>query len=126
MTGGICARELKISYNANVVKCPITCDKSLIEFPALPENEHKEVVLEVKNTSQKALIMEIVPPHPDISGLIVNPLVVPLNPGLATLVSIKYMSKFRDFNHQAMEDMFKPKYEEGSMPAGMVVKNKKL
>jgi len=51
VTGEICARELKINYNANVVKCPLSTDKSKIEFPALPENESKEVVFELKNAS---------------------------------------------------------------------------
>jgi hypothetical protein len=40
-----------------------------------------------------------VPPHPDLCGLIVNPLVVPLNAGQATLISVKFISKFRDFNN---------------------------
>mmetsp|Transcript_21197 Transcript_21197/g.20359 ORF Transcript_21197/g.20359 Transcript_21197/m.20359 type:complete len:164 (-) Transcript_21197:310-801(-) len=51
ITGEICARELKIAYTANVTKCPLSTDKSKIEFPALPENETKEVVFELKNVS---------------------------------------------------------------------------
>lgn len=35
----------------------------LIEYPALPENEAKEVVLELKNNSTKNYIVEIVPPN---------------------------------------------------------------
>lgn len=51
ITGQICARELKINYTANVQKCALQADKSKIEFQALPENEHKEVVLEIKNVT---------------------------------------------------------------------------
>jgi hypothetical protein len=34
-----------------VIKCPIVSDKMKIEFPALPENETKEVVFEIKNAT---------------------------------------------------------------------------
>ena len=44
-------RELKLSYNVLVTKCPLISDKQLIEFPALPETEFNEVVLSVTNHS---------------------------------------------------------------------------
>jgi hypothetical protein len=104
---------LKLPYIANVSKCPLVADKSKLEFPALPENEHKEIVLEIKNSSQKNLMMEVVPPNFQLSGLIVNPLVVPLSAGRSTLLSVKYHSKFREFTASALEDLYKPKYIEG-------------
>jgi len=51
MTGEICAREVKIQYFAQVSKCPIVSDKRKIEFPALPETEFSEVVLQLNNQS---------------------------------------------------------------------------
>jgi len=51
ITGKICVRELKLSYNVLVTKCPLISDKQLIEFPALPETEFNEVVLSVTNHS---------------------------------------------------------------------------
>lgn len=130
ITGEICARELKILYRVNVSKCPLQVDKQRIEFPALPQNENKEVVLEVKNTSLKNLLMELVPPNFQISGLIVNPLVVPLQAGRSSLVSIKFHSNFRDFSAQALEDMYKPKLigkdGEELIPKGMVARNRKI
>jgi hypothetical protein len=51
ITGEICARELKLPYTANVSKCPLSVDKQRIEYPALPENEIKEVVIEIRNNS---------------------------------------------------------------------------
>ena len=92
ITGDIQSREVKVPYVANVVKCPLTTDKAKIEFPALPENENKEIVLELKNSSQKNLMVELVPPNFKLSGLIVNPLVAPLAGGKSTLVSVKYVS----------------------------------
>lgn len=55
--------------------------------------------------------MEVVPPNYSISGLIVNPLVVPLQAGRSSLLSIKYLSKFREFTASALEDMYKPKVD---------------
>ena len=81
ITGKICARELKINYVANVLKCPIYSDKKKIEFQALPETEFGEVVLSVINSSQKDYVIEIVPPNPRISGIVVNPLVKQLKGG---------------------------------------------
>jgi hypothetical protein len=53
ITGKICAKELKINYMANVMKCPIVSDKRKIDFQALPETEFGEVVLSLTNHSQK-------------------------------------------------------------------------
>lgn len=86
MTGEICAREVKIQYFAQVSKCPIAADKRKIEFPALPETEFAEVVLQLNNQSQKEYVVELVPPLSALSGLTVNPLVKNLKPGRATLV----------------------------------------
>jgi hypothetical protein len=75
ITGKICVRELKLGYSVSVTKCPLIPDKQKIEFPALPETEFNEVVLTVSNNSQKDYIIEVVPPNPKLSGLVVNPLV---------------------------------------------------
>jgi len=45
ITGELCAREVKLPFTCNVVKCPISSDKSKIEFPSLPEGEAKEIVI---------------------------------------------------------------------------------
>lgn len=129
MTGNICAREIKLPYQANVSKCPISCDKNKIEFPALPENESQEEVFEVSNHSQKNFLIEIVPPNPKLSGLYINPLVKQLSSGSSMLISMKYTSLFREFNAQALEKLNKPIEKQGEdgeeVPKGMV-RNKKL
>jgi hypothetical protein len=51
ITGSICAREVKLDFTANVVKCPLYFDKKMIEFPALPISETGEVALQVENHS---------------------------------------------------------------------------
>mmetsp|Transcript_21197 Transcript_21197/g.20360 ORF Transcript_21197/g.20360 Transcript_21197/m.20360 type:complete len:85 (-) Transcript_21197:4-258(-) len=58
----------------------------------------------------------------------VNPLVAPLGGGKSTLISFKYISKFRDFTAELLEELYKPKIGDGSeyVPKGMVVRNKKL
>lgn len=63
ITGQICARELKVPYVANVTKCPIQADKSKLEFQSLPEEESKEIIVELKNTSSKLMLVELVPPN---------------------------------------------------------------
>ena len=108
MTGRICARELKIPFNVEVIKCPLKVDKQKIEFPALPKSEFAEVVVTVQNTSHEDYMVEIVPPNKMISGLTVNPLVKSLEPGKSTLVSIKYDSQFRDLSHRLMKEMNNP------------------
>ncbi len=92
ITGKLQARELKLPFSCNVMKCPIKTDKSKIEFPCLPEGEQSEVVIQVTNESQKPYMIETVPPNMHISGIIVNPLVSELGPGKSTLVSVKYTS----------------------------------
>lgn len=94
---------------ASVSKCPIASDKRKIEFPALPETEFAEVVLQLNNSTQKEYIVELVPPLNAVSGLTVNPLVKNLKPGRATLVQIKYDSNFRDLTHQGLEAALNPK-----------------
>jgi hypothetical protein len=73
-------------------------------------------------------MIEVVPPNFQLSGLLVNPLVVPLAGGRSTLVSFKYHSKFREFNAYTLEELFRPKAADGSdlVPKGMVARNKKL
>lgn len=109
MTGEICAREVKIQYMAHVSKCPIVADKRKIEFPALPETEFAEVVLALKNQSQKEFVVELVPPLAAVSGLTVNPLVKNLKPGAATLVQVKYDSDFRDLTFRSLDAALNPK-----------------
>lgn len=97
-----------------------------IEFPALPENETKEVVFEIRNTSQKNYMLEMIPPNFQLTGILINPLVVPLSGGKSALVSFKYHSKFREFNARTLEELYKPKIKDGDIvPKGMV-RNKLL
>jgi hypothetical protein len=49
-------------------------------------------VFEIKNISHKDYLIEAVPPNMKLSGLIVNPLVIPLAAGRSSLMSIKYIS----------------------------------
>ena len=35
----------------NVIKCPLILDKKKIEYPALPQTEFSEVVLNINNSS---------------------------------------------------------------------------
>jgi hypothetical protein len=124
ITGKACVRELKLPFVSNVIKCPISSDKSKIEFPCLPEDEFSEVVLELSNTSQKAYTIEVVPPMMGMSGLTVNPLVKPLEAGRSTLVSIRYDSQFRDLDYKTMQKLTTPEIPE-SKNTGLV-RNKRL
>jgi len=57
----------------------------------------------------------------------VNPLVAPLGAGKSTLVSVKYVSKFREVTASILSDLYKPKLDDGAyIPKGMVARNKKL
>jgi hypothetical protein len=102
ITGQICARELKVPYVANVTRCPIVADKTKLEYQALPEDESKEVIVELRNTSNKVMMVELVPPNFALSGLIINPLVIPMNQGRQALVSVKYVAGFRDLSAAAL------------------------
>jgi hypothetical protein len=133
ITGKICARELKINYTANVSKCPLVSDKRKIEFSCLPETEFAEVVVQLSNVSQKEYIVELVPPHSKLCGIVVNPLVKTIPAGTSTLVSLKYSSLFRDLTHAALEASKKPmgsgdddKVGGVDVPVGMVTKNRKI
>jgi hypothetical protein len=127
MTGEICAREVKIQYLAHVSKCAIVADKRKIEFPALPETEFAEVVLQLNNQSAKEYVVELVPPLAALSGLTVNPLVKNLKPGRATLVQIKYDSDFRDLSYNSLDAALNPKKKQADqVPDGMVAVNRKL
>ena len=127
ITGKIAVRELKLGYSANVIKCGLACDKTKIEFPALPEEEFNEVVYSISNHSQKDYMIEIVPPNPKVSGITVNPLVNVIKSGSGTLVSMRYNSKFRDLSYQVMENLNKSRAEAvHSDISGMVKVNKKL
>lgn len=99
ITGKACVREVKLPFLVNVTKCPITSDKYKIEFPCLPEGEFSESVIELSNKSAKNFTVEVVPPMNAVSGLVVNPLVKPIEAGKSTLVSIKFDSRFRDLTY---------------------------
>lgn len=123
ITGKITAREVKLPFVCSVVKCPISTDKSKIEFPSLPETEFTEVVVQITNSSAKDYIVETVPPHPDVCGIMVNPLVIDLKSGRSALVCIRYKSEFRDLTLKKMEELFKPKDNGNSKPG---LGNKKI
>ena len=69
----------------------------------------------------------MVPPHSGVSGLVVNPLVKPLEAGKSTLIEIKYDAKFRDLTYSRMNEIFRPKIPEATVN-GLVAgpRNKKL
>ena len=73
-------------------------------------------------------MVELVPPNPRLSGLVVNPLVKTLAAGSSTLVSVKYNSKFRDLTYQSLQDVDKPEdgADAGQPAPGLVTRNKKL
>jgi len=70
-------------------------------------------------------MFEVVPPNLNVSGLIINPLVAEIAPGKSTLVSMKYISSFRDLTYKIMDDLFKPK-EKDTTNTGLGIRNKKL
>lgn len=74
---------------------------------------------------------ELVPPNYNLSGIMVNPLVIPMAPGKQALVSIKYHANFRDLTAAGLANMNKPKAVDGGenahgMPQGLAPYNKKL
>lgn len=71
-------------------------------------------------------MVEIVPPNPRVSGLMVNPLVSIIKQGGGALVSLKYNSKFRDLTHAIMSTLSQPLPDEKAGVAGLVNVNKKL
>lgn len=109
ITGKACVREVKIPFLVNVTKCQISADKYKVEFPCLPEGEFSESVVELTNKSGKNYTVEVVPPMNAVSGLVVNPLVKPIEAGKSTLVSIKFDSLFRDLTYKTHEDIMGPK-----------------
>jgi len=109
ITGKACVREVKLPFIVNVTKCPISADKYRVEFPCLPEGEFSESVVELANKSGKNYTVEVVPPINKVSGLIVNPLVKPIEAGKSTLVSIKFDSRFRDLTYSSHQEIMAPK-----------------
>lgn len=107
ITGNICSREVKISYKVNVMRLPLKLTHSLIEFPGLPEKETVEIVTQIENPTQKTYMVELLPPNPKLSGIMLTPVVMQIPPQKSSLVSIKYKAAFRDFNSQTLEKLRK-------------------
>jgi hypothetical protein len=107
ITGNICSREVKISYKVNVMRLPLKMTHSLIEFPGLPEKETVEIVTQIENPTQKTYMVELLPPNPKLSGIMLTPVVMQIPPQKSSLVSIKYKAAFRDFNSQTLEKLRK-------------------
>ena len=76
--------------------------------------------------SQKGYTIECVPPLGALSGLVVNPLVQPVQAGKSTLVSIKYNSDFRDLTYKFVDDEIKPSLEPKNEGLLKGIKNKRL
>lgn len=113
-------------FQCNVQRCPIQSDKSKIELPCLPEDEFTEVVLELKNTSQRNFTVEVVPPLNKVSGLLINPLVKELEAGRSTLVSVRYDSKFRDIDYKLGQSIMAQEIGEGNNTGLVQTRNKRL
>jgi hypothetical protein len=86
----------------------------------------------LKNTSQKMMLVEVVPPHPGLSGITVNPVVIPMSAGRQALVSLRYTAAFRDLTAASMANLNKAQQKadsgenEEGMPKGLVARNKKI
>lgn len=78
------------------------------------------------------MLVEVVPPHPGLSGITVNPVVIPMSAGRQALVSLRYTAAFRDLTAASMANLNKaqPKADSGEneegMPKGLVARNKKI
>lgn len=77
------------------------------------------------------LLAEVVPPNYQLSGIMVNPLVIPMAPGKQALVSIRYHANFRDLTAVNLNNQHKPKAIDGGensqgLPTGLAPRNKKL
>jgi hypothetical protein len=90
-------------------------------------------VVELKNNSPKLMLVELVPPNFQLSGVVVNPSVIPMSTGRTALLSIRYTAGFRDLTAAKLSNIHKPQgskveaQSEGDdgMPRGLV-RNKKL
>lgn len=97
--GDICAREVRIPYVAKLSQCPLKFSRMRVDCPALPPGEAVEVLSEVQNISKKAAYaMEIVPPPFGVSGITVNPKVIPsLAISERKRIMLKFTADYRDF-----------------------------
>ena len=102
VTGDICSREVKINYKVNIMRLPLKLAHKLIEFPGLPEKEEVEIVTQIQNPTSKTYMVELLPPKPQLSGIMLTPVVIQIPPQKASLISIKYKAAFREFNAQTM------------------------
>ena len=97
ITGKICAREVKINYQANVTKCPIVADKRKIEFQALPETEFGEVVLSLTNQGHKEQMFERT--SPDFSPWIA---INANNKMIARLTALRFLLNQTDYENKKL------------------------
>ena len=86
---------------------PLKFTNTLIEFPGLPEKETVELVTQIENPSNKTYMVELCPPKPQLSGIMITPVVMQIPPQKSSLVSVKYLSSFRDFNAFTLEKLQK-------------------
>lgn len=89
------------------MRLPLKIAHKLIEFPGLPEKETVELVTQIQNPTSKTYMVELLPPKPQLSGIVLTPVVMQIPPQKSSLISIKYKSLFREFNAQTIEKLKK-------------------
>ena len=105
VTGDICSREVKVNFKANVIRMPLKISKTLIIMPPLPEKESVEIITQIENPTSKTYSVVLIPPNTKLSGLMITPVVMQIQPQKSKLVSIKFNSEFRDFNRTILEEI---------------------
>jgi len=111
VTGNLAARDTKISYRAEVVKCPLHFSTHKIQVPAIQVNEKFDVNVTITNTSKNnTYVFESFLPYYEISGLKMTPMVQQLAPGKSVDVVVEYNSFFKKLGPWTLEELIK-KYE---------------
>jgi len=121
-TGKISARELRLPWSINIVKCPIKFSSCFLDMPSLPLEESVEQTISVVNTTGKPYNIELSPPEYQVSGIRITPMVAKLDPGQSTIVSIRYNSAFRDLEYNTLQKVNEQNLDKENKTLGLLKK----
>jgi len=112
VTGNLAARDTKLSYRAEVVRCPLHFSIHKIEIPAIQVNEKFDANITITNVSKhNTYVFESFLPYYEISGLKMTPMVQRLAPGKSVDVILEYNSFFKKIGPLTLQELYE-KYEK--------------
>ncbi|CAK81749.1 unnamed protein product (macronuclear) [Paramecium tetraurelia] len=110
VSGTISTKEIRIPYTCEISKCPLEFSGIKFDIPVQQIDEKYSTTIDIKNISQRDIIIEFFLPFYELCGLRMAPMVQQIQRDQLIQVHLEYDSFFKKLGAYTLQEL-KEKYE---------------